>query len=117
MILRRHAHVLGLLVLAAAAATASGTLSAASWTWDPDGSHTLGGAGTWSAASSNWWDGAVENAWTGPANDATFAGTTGGGVILSGSLSAGNITFSTTGYTLSAGTLTLVVPHIFFCYW
>ncbi len=72
-----------------------------------------GGAGTWNAALLNWADapGTTESAWV-AANHAIF-GTTGGTVVVGTpdntggiAISAGDINFATTGYTLHMGSHT-----------
>ncbi|MEO5716092.1 MAG: autotransporter-associated beta strand repeat-containing protein [Luteolibacter sp.] len=90
----------------------SPSLWAGSLTWD--GSNTAngvadGGTGTWNANSTaNWWNGASDVVWpnTGTDNDAVFANTA-GTVTISGGVTANDLTFSTTGYTLAGSTLTL----------
>ena len=79
----------------------------AAYTWDPHQSGTnVGGAGIWDPSSVNWWNGAP-TIWA-PGTDALFSGTAGGVVTLDAPESVGNMTFSTSGYTLSGNTLTVV---------
>jgi autotransporter-associated beta strand protein len=88
-------------VLLAAQASAAATL-----TWNGNGS--LGGSGTWDTNSSaNWW-GSSSVVWPAPGgvdDDAVFAGTA--GTVTLTSVTANDLTFNTTGYTLASGTLTL----------
>ncbi len=80
-----------------------------SLTWGPSGS---GGTGTWNLNSTaDWYNGTADVTWTDNSaagtNTAIFGGTA-GTVTLGSSLSASNLTFNTTGYTLAgSGTLTL----------
>jgi len=84
--------------------------------WDSDASPTnnntatganLGGSGAWGPAT-NWYDGAVETTWT-PGGDAVFFGPA-GTVTLASSQSASSLTFKTTGYNVTASTLTMTPP-------
>ncbi|RDI25847.1 autotransporter-associated beta strand protein, partial [Pseudacidovorax intermedius] len=67
-----------------------------------------GGSGTWDTTTTNWSDstGAVVGVWAGGSVVAKFGGTSAGTVTVSGTQSMGGLTFNTTGYTLSGGTLT-----------
>ncbi len=69
-----------------------------------------GGAGTWNVSTLNWYPGAgiVDQAWVNANNDtAIFAGT-GGAVSLGAPVTAGNLTFNSSGYVLdNANALTL----------
>ena len=84
---------------------------ATSITWDGSDLITTGaqgGSGTWNTnATANWWNGAANVAWpdSGTDNDAIFGGTAGS--VTLASVTANDLTFDTTGYTLAAGTLTL----------
>ena len=84
---------------------------AASLQWDgidPVGVGAQGGAATWDMnTTANWWDSAADVVWpnSGTDNDAVFAGAA-GVVTLSGVI-ANDLSFSTSGYTLSSSTLTL----------
>ena len=88
-------------------------VKADSLSWDPSlsGGTTLGGTGTWDLTSTaNWWNGASDVTWkdnsASGTNSAIFA-TSGGTVTLNTSLSASNLQFTATGYTLSGtGTIT-----------
>lgn len=96
------------------------TANATSYYWDGTtaniagngNSASAGGAGNWSTGISNWDAGVTAHvAWpaSGTDNDAIFAGTA-GTVNLTTSISANDITFITTGYTISRtspSTLTL----------
>ncbi len=86
------------------------SLSAATVSWDAalSGGTAVGGTGNWAAASSNWWSGTDDQEWNNVNGDtAVFAGTA-GTVTLSGSQSAGGLTFSSTGgYALTGSTLYL----------
>ncbi len=82
------------------------------FTWD--GSDTVtsgaqGGAGTWDTnTTANWWDGSADVVWpnSGTDNDAIFGGTAGN--VTVSSVTANDVTFSSSGYILSgASTLTL----------
>jgi len=67
-----------------------------------------GGNGTWDSNSTgNWWDGAADVVWpnAGTANDAVFGGTLGAVTVVA--VTANGLTFTTSGYTLASGTLTL----------
>jgi fibronectin-binding autotransporter adhesin len=84
--------------------------------WDPGltDSNSGGGSGTWDASTPNWFDSnnSVEVIWnnsgqSGSPNDAVFGGSTGGTVTLSTDMTANTLTFNTTGYTLTSGTLAL----------
>ena len=98
------------LLLVAAAGLSSSAWGAPQLTWDPLGtsSGTSGGAGNWNTAS--WYGGSYDATWVN-GDDATFNGTTGGAVTLSGPVSANNLLFNTAGYsitsTAASNTLTL----------
>jgi autotransporter-associated beta strand protein len=78
--------------------------------WDTNNATTgaQGGAGTWDTSTSNWHVGSINTTWlaNGTNNDAIFAGTA-GIVNLPSALSANDLTFNTTGYSLTGGPLTL----------
>lgn len=82
--------------------------------WDPGltGGSSGGGAGTWNLnTTANWYNGTADVFWldnsAGGSNAAVFAGTA-GTVTLNSSLSASNLQFTSSGYTISgSGTLTL----------
>ncbi|MCP4563857.1 MAG: hypothetical protein GY837_25325, partial [Bosea sp.] len=66
-----------------------------------------GGAGTWSSFGSNWTDnaGSANAGWGGSVG--IFAGAAGGAVSVSGTVSFDTLQFSTNGYVLSGGTLSI----------
>ena len=77
--------------------------------WDGPATNSTtveGGNGTWDATTSNWTQstGTPNGLWAGGTSTATFAGTA-GTVTVSGTQSIGGLTFNTSGYTLSGGTL------------
>lgn len=79
--------------------------------WDTDGvtAGAQGGTGAWNTTSAtNWNAGASNYVWaaTGANNAAVFGGTA-GTVTISTGVAANNLTFNTTGYTITGGTLTL----------
>ncbi len=84
--------------------------------WDTDGSTAgnnassganLGGSGIWSSANANWWDTSLGTlqAWT-DGSDAVFWGAA--GTVTAATVSANSLTFKTTGYSVSSGTLTMI---------
>lgn len=84
--------------------------------WDPDGNPAnndlvfgtgLGGAGTWDTTTAGKWVDATNTpvTWSN-GNDAVLFGTA-GAVALGSPISAPSLSFKTTGYTVSANTLTL----------
>ncbi|EEF60583.1 autotransporter-associated beta strand repeat protein [Pedosphaera parvula Ellin514] len=84
-------------------------------TWDANGTtgpNPVDGSGSWLTAS-NWWNGSanVNGHWTNSPSDSAIFGTGTAGnytINLGGnSLFASNVVFSTSGYTLTNGTLTL----------
>jgi autotransporter-associated beta strand protein len=81
--------------------------SAAAMYWTANGA-SLGGTGTWNGTNTNWSTSNASvsgTAWN-PASTAVFAGTA--GTVTVGTISANaGLSFQTTGYTLSSGTLTL----------
>jgi fibronectin-binding autotransporter adhesin len=82
------------------------TVGAATVTWDPGGmpGSPSGGPGTWdTGSSSDWSNGATDSTWV-SGNSAVFGGASAGTVTLSGTDTAGAITFNTAGYTLGGGT-------------
>jgi fibronectin-binding autotransporter adhesin len=79
--------------------------------WDGDGTGTVGGgAGTWDTTLTRWSttsNGTTYQAWTNASNnDAVFSGTA-GTVTLGTAITVRNLTFATTGYTLTGSALTL----------
>ena len=101
----------GFIALALVSAT---SLHASTLYWDgaattPDAD---GGAGTWDSTSTNWNDAATAGnalAWpsSGTDNDAVFGTPAGLVTIDAGGVSANDLTFGLTGYTVEGGTLTL----------
>ncbi|BCU78054.1 autotransporter-associated beta strand repeat-containing protein [Luteolibacter sp. LG18] len=87
--------------------------NAASLTWDGNGStapNPNGGTGTWDVGTnSNWWDGSTNTIWpaSGTDNDAVFDTTAGTVTLASGGVTANDLTFNVTGYTVTANALIL----------
>ena len=84
-----------------------------SLTWDPavSGGGAVGGTGTWDFnATANWFSGTSDLPWTDVSAfgvDTAIFATTGGTVTLNQNLSASNLQFTATGYTLTgSGTIT-----------
>src|SRR5882724_13443979 len=84
-------------------------------TWDANASATPNpsdGGGSWLTAG-NWWDGStsVNGNWTTPNPDSAVFGAGVAGVYVvslgGNNLTASNVTFNTSGYVLTNGTLTL----------
>ena len=103
----------GMLAVLLVAGAACPALAQSAVTWSgvaPAASGTVGGTGTWNTSGQNWWNGTSGVAWSNSGNDtAVFAGTS-GTVTLGGNITAGGLTFNTTGYLLNVGsgtTLTL----------
>src|SRR5215469_13052599 len=84
-----------------------------SLTWDPGKTGGSGGTGTWDLnTTADWYNGTSDVNWLDNsalgANTAIFGSTNVGTVTLNSSVSASNLLFNTTGYTVSgSGTLTL----------
>lgn len=76
--------------------------------WDTDTATpgAQGGTGNWNNAATNWNTGSSNYGWTGTDNDAIFGGTA-GTVTITSTIAANDLTFNTTGYTVTGGTLTL----------
>lgn len=83
--------------------------------WDADGSvagnnastgANLGGSGIWSTADANWWNTSLGTlqVWR-DRDDAVFWGTAAG--LTASTVSAGSLTFKTTGYSVGSGMLTM----------
>jgi fibronectin-binding autotransporter adhesin len=87
------------------------SLSAADLTWDTTSgdSAITGGAGTWDTTLTNWSadGGLTDIAWVNPNNDTALFSGTGGTVALVVPITAGGLTFNSTGYTIASNTLTL----------
>ncbi len=82
-------------------------------TWDGNGAtnpNPNGGSGTWDANNNlNWWNGTTNVTWPAPGglDDAVFANTAGTVTLATGGVTANNLTFKTTGYSITGQTLTL----------
>ena len=76
--------------------------------WTANGT-ALGGAGTWNTTGSNWSasDTSVSGAAWDSSKTAIFAGSSGAAVTVDTVGANGGVRFSTAGYTLSSGTITL----------
>src|SRR6202042_2561290 len=78
--------------------------------WDPSDSASgtgSGGNGTWDTSSANWFNGSSDVAWNNAYNPvAVFAGTA-GTVSLGTGITASELVFTTTGYSVQSNTLTL----------
>ena len=95
---------------------------AANYYWDSDGNPVgnnpvlgtgLGGSGSWDAASSLWFNATnnLDGVWPNLTTDnAVFGGTAGTVAITAGGVSTGTLQFSTTGYIVNGGQLTLGSP-------
>src|SRR4249919_1733178 len=81
------------------------------WDGNDTTANADGGNGTWQEGGTNWDSAAsagANTAWNGALpNDAVFGGTAGTVTIAPAGVTAHNLTFNTTGYTVSGGTLTL----------
>jgi outer membrane autotransporter protein len=77
-------------------------------TWDANGATAgTGGTGPWNTSASTWHDGTTFQAWDNSLSANAIFGGTAGTVTLGGPITAQNLTFSVTGYTLTGNTLTL----------
>jgi hypothetical protein len=77
-------------------------------TWSPLGSPN-GGSGSWNTTDNSWFNGTVFLPWSNaPGASATFSGNT-GVVTVDAVISAQNITFQTSGYTIAPGTGSLTL--------
>ncbi|MBK5297992.1 MAG: autotransporter-associated beta strand repeat-containing protein, partial [Vicinamibacteria bacterium] len=104
-------------LLLALMALARPTLAQQPLTWSPTGVAGAGGTGTWDTAGVVWAIGVVCcQAWNNgaPPLDNGILGGTAGTVTVSTAINVHNLTFNTTGYTVTGGTLTLggVTPTI-----
>ena len=80
----------------------------ASLQWDANGSAAgIGGTGTWNTSSLTWSTGVAFQAWNNASLDDAVFGGTAGTVTLGVPITVHNLTFGTTGYTVTGGTLTL----------
>ncbi len=98
------------LAAAISALLAAHSANAGSLAWDGSGVGTAGaqgGVGNWDTTTANWWNGAADVVWpsTGTDNDGVFGGAAGTVTVVG--VTANDIAFNTTGYTISGGTLTL----------
>ena len=89
-----------------------GGANAADLQWSPNGvTPGGGGTGTWNATiPPPWFNGATFQTWNNAALDNAIFGGTAGTVSLGGAITAHNLTFNTTGYSVGgagANTLTL----------
>jgi autotransporter-associated beta strand protein len=103
-----------LLAAVASVGLLGGWAGGATLTWDGGdamANTTFGGSGTWDTnVSTNWTvAGPTETTWTDTTgvDTAVFTGTAGNVSIASGGVTANQLTFSSAGFTLSGGTLTL----------
>ncbi|MGJ7511463.1 autotransporter-associated beta strand repeat-containing protein [Variovorax sp. GT1P44] len=74
--------------------------------WSPTGPNS-GGSGPWDTTTSSWYNGTVFSPWTNSGNSATLAGVP-GTLTLAAPISVQNLTFSSAGYAIQGGTLTLL---------
>jgi fibronectin-binding autotransporter adhesin len=74
-------------------------------TWNPGGLG--GGDGVWSSAAANWSDGVSALAWPGGLHDGTFAGSAGAVTVAQAGVGVRSLRFSTSGYQVSGGPITL----------
>jgi len=78
--------------------------------WDPGTTPAVpgGGPGTWDTATANWSDGIVDQTWDNAGLDKAVFGGAAGEVTIDDPVTAGSLTFKTSGYVLGgSGTLTL----------
>ena len=66
-----------------------------------------GGTGTWNTTTPLWFNGAIFQTWNNAALDNAVFGGTAGTVTLGVAITAHNLTFNTSGYTVTGNTLTL----------
>src|SRR5262245_53026783 len=83
--------------------------SAASLTWGVDGA---GGDGTWDTTTNSWWNSATTTNVMWPASstgddDAVFDGFAGTVTLATGGITANDLTFNSSGFTITGNTLTL----------
>lgn len=105
---RRLASVLGVLL---GGWLAIPSAPAASLIWEADGvaGGATGGAGTWDTSALLWNGAGVMKAWSNAGNDTAIFGGTGGTVTLGAAITAGGLTFNSTGYTLAGDGHTLTL--------
>jgi fibronectin-binding autotransporter adhesin len=94
-------NMLRLFIFCAALAAPLNQAAAVTLNWGTGG---VGGAGTWSTTTSNWYNGSTNIAWpsSGTDNDAVFAGANGGIVTLGSAVTANDLTFKASNYSLSS---------------
>ena len=81
---------------------------AASLQWDANGPvGGSGGSGTWTTSSLTWFNGATYQAWNNAVFDDAVFGGTAGTVTLGGAITVHNLSFTTSGYTVTGSMLTL----------
>lgn len=87
---------------------------AASLTWDADGvaGNPTGGTGIWDTSALFWNEAGVMKAWNNAGNDTAIFGGTGGTVTLGSAITAGGLTFNSTGYTLAGGGQSLTLGGV-----
>ncbi len=95
--------------------TAPVNLNAATFFWDPTlASGPVGGAGTWDTSTANWFDGSGDVVWPNTAADIAVFATSpfaappvAYAVAVSSGIVAHQLSFASSGYTLSGGDITL----------
>jgi hypothetical protein len=103
-----HLHFLFKFTFIALVCEWGGGAEAASLQWDANGAVPgTGGSGTWNTSTALWFNGSSFQNWNNATlDDAAFGGTA-GTVTLGVAITAHNLTFDTSGYTLTGSTLTL----------
>ena len=92
--------------IAAVLIAVQSSVPAATFSWDPGQTKSSGGGtANWNTSSNYWFNGTADVVWT-LGNDAVFGGTAGTVTVKSG-ISVNNLTFNTSGYTISGNTLTI----------
>ena len=106
--MRNRLVVIPLVILLASLLPAQPVQAQANLTWDANGAAAgTGGSGTWDTSSSIWFISPVFQVWNNVTFDnATFAGTA-GTVTVGTPVNVHNITFGTTGYTVTGSSITL----------
>ncbi len=88
---------------------------AASLQWDANGgAGGSGGTGPWNTSGLTWFNGTTYQAWNNAVFDDAVFGGTAGTVTLGGAITVHNVSFATSGYTVTGSTLTLggVTPTV-----
>ena len=99
--------LLGTAAIALGLAWGSGA-NAADLQWSVNGvTPGGGGTGTWNTTTPLWFNGATFQTWSNAALDNAVFGGTAGTVTLGVAITAHNLTFNTSGYTVTGNTLTL----------